>query len=389
MRARVVVVAGTRPEAIKLAPVVRAIRAGGRLEAVVVATGQHRELVAPAFALFGIRPDLDLALMRPGQSPADVVAGALGALGPVLAGAGARAVVVQGDTASALAGALAGFYAGLPVAHVEAGLRSGEAGAPVPEEGHRKLIAAVSAIHFAPTPAAGAALLAENIAPERIHVTGNTGVDALLAVDRQFGRARTLCRLVGERFAALDPNRPLVLVTAHRRENHGERLRAITAGVRLIAAGEDAQVVVLVHPNPAVRQVLEAELAGLERVTLLAPVDYLEFVWLLRRAALVLTDSGGVQEEAPVLGTPVLVLRDATERPEGIAAGVATLVGADPARIAGTARAVLRDRAVRAWMSRPLKLYGDGEAGRRVARVLARRFAPAARAPAEPARLAG
>lgn len=374
-RSVVVTVLGTRPEAVKLAPVIRAMRAGRTLRPIVVNTGQQRDLVQPVLDVFGIATDLDLGLMRPGQNPSTVVASALAALGPVVAGSGAAAVLVQGDTASTLAGAMAGFYAGVPVAHVEAGLRAGAGGVPFPEEGHRKLVAQIAAMHFAPTEAGRDALRREGIAARVIHVTGNSGVDALLAVDRQLERSPQARDFLALGFAGLDPELPIVLATVHRRENHGTRLDDICEGLRLIARHERAQVVVPLHPHPAVHATITARLAGEPRVHLLAPQGYLEFVWLMRAAALILTDSGGVQEEAPLLGRPMLILRDGTERPEAVVAGVAAIVGTDRYQIAGAARAILRDPAVAAWMSRPLRLHGAGDAGRRIARLLAEHLA--------------
>jgi UDP-N-acetylglucosamine 2-epimerase (non-hydrolysing) len=279
-------------------------------------------------------------------------------------------ILVQGDTVSALAGALAGFYAGVPVAHVEAGLRAPEPGAPHPEEGQRQLIGRVARWHFAPTRRAADALRAEGVPAGRVMVTGNSGIDALLGMARRLDGSPGLARRAAAALPRLAPDRPLVVATIHRRENRGPRLRAICAGLRAIAVAEAAQMVVTVHPSPAVAATLRSELDGEPGVTLIDPPAYPAFVQLLRRARLAISDSGGLQEEAPALGLPLLVLRDTTERPEAIEAGVATLVGADPWKIAGAARAVLRDPRVAAWMGRRLDLFGDGHAAARIAATL-------------------
>lgn len=378
------VIAGTRPELIKLAPVVRALEAGGRVRPLLGLTGQHRELAAPLLGLFGLRPAFDLQLMRPGQRPASVLARALELLGPAIARIAPAAIIVQGDTVSAFAGALAGFYAGVPVAHVEAGLRAPDDGAPQPEEGQRRMIARVAAWHFAPTPRAAEALVAEGVAGDRVAVTGNTGIDALRWVAARLRTCPETAAWAERALPPLDPARPLVVATVHRRENGGERLRAICAGLRAIATGERAQLVVSVHPSPAVSGPLRAELDGVPGIALIDPPAYPAFVALMTRARLLVSDSGGLQEEAPALGLPLVVLREVTERPEVVEAGAAVLAGADPCRIAGCARAVLRDPAVAAWMGRRLDLYGDGHAGARIAAALAQALAHE-RAGAEPA----
>ena len=365
-RTRIMVVLGTRPEAIKLAPVIAALAARPEMDVRLVITGQHRALADGVLGAFNLRPHADLDLMRPDQSAGDLVARALPPLGALLARERPAMVVVQGDTGSAFAGALAAFQARVPVAHVEAGLRTDDLASPFPEEGYRRMIGQIATLHLAPTLAAKAALRHEGVAARAIEVTGNTGIDALIAVDARMRNAPPPPGL-----PALPAGRPLVLVTTHRRENQGARLAAICEGVARIAAHEEAEIVLPVHPSPAVRVAVHARLGGVAHVHPVEPLDYTAFVWALRRAALVLTDSGGVQEEAPTLGTPVLVLRDTTERPEGVKAGVAMLVGTDPTRIAGAARAVLRDGQVRAWMSRPLKLYGKGDAGVRIAARIA------------------
>jgi len=375
-RARVMVVMGTRPEAIKLAPVMAALRRRPEIEARLVVTGQHRGLIDGVLAQFDLQPDTDLDLMRADQAAGDLTARAMLAIGALLGSGRTEMAIVQGDTGSALAGALAAFQRRVPVAHVEAGLRTGDLASPFPEEGNRRLIGQVAALHFAPTAAARAALRREGVAAHAIEVTGNTGIDALLAVD---ARVRGNTRAPG--LPDLPTDLPVVLVTTHRRENHGAPLLRICEAVERIARHEACAIVMPVHPNPAVAGVLRARLGGIAGVHLTEPLAYEAFVWLLRRAALVLTDSGGVQEEAPVLGTPVLVLRDTTERPEGVKAGVAMLVGTDPMAIAGAARAVLRDDEVAKWMGRPLRLYGKGDAAPKIAARIAAELRPGVEEP--------
>ena len=362
-------VAGTRPEAVKLSPVILALRGRGRAT-FVVATGQHRELFHEALAGFGIAADIDLAVMRRGQSPADVVGTLLPALATLCADHRPAAVIVQGDTASAFAGAQAAVYARCPLIHVEAGLRTGTSD-PFPEEMHRRAIAQLADLHFAPTPAAAAALRAENIAEAAIHVTGNTGIDALLHVAGRLAADPCLAAAQAERFAAIDRRRPLILATVHRRENHG-RIAGIAAALAALAA--DAEIVIPVHPHPAIAAPLRAALAGAQGVHLLPPLDYPAFVWLLTQATLALTDSGGVQEEAPALGVPVLVLRDSTERREGLDTGNARLVGTDPANILAAVDSLLNDPRAIGRMGEAALPYGTGDAARRIADVVEAEF---------------
>ena len=371
------VVIGTRPEAVKLAPVIAALR--GVLPVTVCATGQHRDLLDTALADFGIVPDLNLDLMRSGQRPEDVVAAALPMLRRAITATRAAAVIVQGDTASAFAGAQAGAYAGVPVVHVEAGLRSDSIAEPFPEELHRRAIAQLSTLHFAPTAAAAAALLEAGIPAAAVHLVGNTGIDALLHVAERL-TSDTAARAHAEAMLpVLDAQRPLLLATVHRRENHGARLNDIATALEQLAVQHGAQVVVPVHPNPAVRSVLEARLGHIPAIHLVPPLRYPAFVTLLQRARAVLTDSGGVQEEAPALGCPVLVLRSTTERREGVAAGTALLVGTDPGAIIAATRRLLTDDVAHARMARVALPYGDGRAATRIAAILAQTFSAAPR----------
>lgn len=358
-------VLGTRPEAIKLAPVVLELRRRGA-GVTVCLTGQHPAMARDSLADLGLVADVDLAVRRPGQAVEGFVAAALPPLAHLLARVAPAQVMVQGDTASALAGALAATYARAPLAHVEAGLRSG-AVEPFPEDMHRRVIAQLATLHFAPTDHARTLLLREGIADAVVHVTGNPVIDALrLAAARLAADAPLRERLA----AALPPlGRDLILVTAHRRENVGAPMAGIADAVARIAAGHDLDIVVPVHPNPRAGAVLEARLGSLPNVRLLPPLDYLSFVMLLGRARLVLTDSGGIQEEAPAFGCPVLVLRTATERPEGIAAGAARLIGTDPAAIvAAVADLLARPACDRAM---PVLPYGDGRAAQRIAAIVA------------------
>ena len=363
---------GTRPEAIKLAPLVLAARAHGGFTVRVCVTAQHRELLDGVLALFGIRPDFDLDLMTPGQTLTGVTSGALAGLAPVLAAARPLWTVVQGDSSTTFAAALAAFHAGVRVAHVEAGLRSGDAGQPFPEEVNRKLVGAIACLHFAPTAPARANLLREGISAARILVTGNTGIDALSLV-RERLRQDPACRAQAraalashglERFIA--PRRPLVLVTAQRRESFGAGIDAICAAIgELCARHAGVDFVFPVHPHPAVRRAVARRLAPLpaDNLVLCPPLDYLPFVVLLDGAALLLTDSGGVQEEAHSLGKPVVLMRALTERTEGQGGAMLHLAGPHRGRIVDAVAALL-DGGARAGCAS--HLYGDGRAAHRI-----------------------
>lgn len=363
-------VAGTRPEAVKLAPVILELQAQGCATR-LVATGQHRELFHDALGSFGLRADIDLAVMRRSQTPAGVVAAMLPALTRQINCHHPTAVIVQGDTASAFAGAQAAVYARCPLVHVEAGLRTGHC-EPFPEEMHRRAIAQLADLHFAPTTAAAEALRREGVAQHAIHITGNTGIDALHLAAARLAGDPALQSGLAQRFAGIDPRRPLLLVTIHRRENHGERLESVLAALSTL--GREAEIVLPVHPHPAISGPVNAALGGRPGVHLLPPLDYTSFLWLLQRAALVLTDSGGVQEEAPALGTPVLVLRDVTERSEGIASGNARLVGTDTAAILVAVTELLGNPGARARMAEATLPYGAGDAARRIVEVIRARF---------------
>ena len=361
---KVLTVFGTRPEAIKMAPVVQALQRAPELQPIVCVTGQHREILDQMLGVFGIEADYDLNVMRPNQTLEGLTAAALTALGPVLDKERPDWLVVQGDTTTAMASALAAYYRKIKVAHVEAGLRTGDKYAPFPEEVNRRVIAAIADLHFAPTQTARQALLAENHAESTIRVTGNTGIDALFwtRAEAQAGRVAGPAGLEAE----LQGKR-LVLVTAHRRENFDTGMDEICRALKTLAERfEDILVVLPVHPNPNVKGPIEAQLSDVAGIRLIAPVDYGPFVWLIDRAAIILTDSGGIQEEGTALGKPMLVMRDVTERPEAVAAGGALLVGAHADAIIGKASELLTDDALYRRMSRGSDVFGDGHAAERI-----------------------
>lgn len=366
------VVFGTRPEAIKMAPVVHAIEAHPGLEAQVVVTAQHRQMLDQVLSIFTIRPDADLDIMQPGQTLPDITSRILQGMTPVLARLRPDMLLVHGDTSTTLSTALAGFYARIPIGHVEAGLRTGDMRAPWPEEMNRRLTAPLCAMHFAPTEGSRANLLREGLAKELIHVTGNTVVDALLDVDARLRRDEVLLHSMRQRFPFLDPFKKLILVTGHRRENFGAGFERICKALANIARRRDLQIVYPVHLNPNVQEPVRRELSQLDNVHLIEPQDYLPFVYLMQQAHLILTDSGGVQEEAPSLGKPVLVMRDTTERPEAVEAGTVRLVGTDDARIESAVVQLLDDREEYARMSEAHNPYGDGLAAQRIADLIAR-----------------
>ena len=355
---RVLVAVGTRPEAVKMAPVVHALRAARRCDVRVLATAQHRQLLDQIHAFFGIVPDRDLDLMRPDQTLADLTARMLAALDPVLADERPALVLAQGDTTTVMVTALACFYRKIPFGHVEAGLRTGDVHNPFPEEMNRVLVGRMATLHFAPTRGAAANLAKEGITAN-VHVTGNTVIDALLWAAERVDTAP---------FAPPRGKR-LVLVTAHRRENFGAPFESVCTALRAIADRGDVQLLYPVHPNPNVRDVAHRVLGRHPAIRLVDPLDYPDMVAAMRACDLILTDSGGVQEEAPSLGKPVLVLRTTTERPEGVAAGAAKLVGTDRDTIIGAASRLLDDAAAYAAMARVDNPYGDGKAAQRIAEL--------------------
>ncbi|MBM4031250.1 MAG: UDP-N-acetylglucosamine 2-epimerase (non-hydrolyzing) [Planctomycetes bacterium] len=359
---------GTRPEAIKMAPVIHECRRRpGAIEPIVAAAGQHRELLEPMVGYFELRPDRRLDVMRPGQPLAELTSASLLAIDSLLAELKPDCLVVQGDTTTVMAASLAAFYRSVPLAHVEAGLRTGSLSAPWPEELNRRTVSLSAALHFAPTRRAADALRAEGVPPAAVHVTGNTVVDALLwTLARERGRAEHWER----EYAMLGPRR-LVLITGHRRENFGAGLQAICHAIATLAERfPDVEFLYPVHLNPNILQPVRAALSGRRNVHLTEPAAYPEFVWLMSRSTLIITDSGGVQEEAPSLCKPVLVTREATERPEAVEAGAAVLVGASSEAIVGHATRLLTDDGEYARRQAPANPYGDGQAARRIVDVL-------------------
>ena len=367
--ATILVIFGTRPEAIKLFPVVAALKADPRFDARVCVSAQHRGMLDQVLAIAGIVPDFDLDVMKPDQSLDELTARLLTGLGAVMDDVKPARVIVQGDTATAMAGALAAYYRKLPVDHVEAGLRSGNIYHPWPEEINRKIIGSMASLHFAPTSVSRHALLAENVDPSRVHVTGNTVIDALHWVTARIAAEPSLAGGLAELEARFAGKR-IIGVTSHRRENFGGGLEAIAEAVRQIAARSDVGIIFPVHPNPNVRRVMDAALAGLDNVALIEPLDYPHFARLLGMAHIMLTDSGGVQEEAPALGKPVLVMRETTERPEGVSAGTAKLVGTDTNRIVTEIFTLLDDKAAYEAMARAHNPFGDGTSARQIVEII-------------------
>lgn len=363
---RILFVFGTRPEAIKLAPVVRRLRESpSDFNVRVCVTAQHRGLLDQVLAAFAIEPDYDLDLMTPDQSLSQSAARILSGLEGVLAKERPDWVLVQGDTTTTFCGALAAFYQNIRVGHVEAGLRTGDLRQPFPEEMNRVLASRLTALHFAPTEWAAENLRREGVAEASVFVTGNTGIDAVLEV-RDALEAGRLKGYDGR----LDSARKLILVTAHRRESFGEGFAHICDALAALAARGDVEIIYPVHPNPNVRDIVHRRLSGKPGIQLIQPAAYVPFIDLMRRAHFLLTDSGGIQEEAPSLGKPVLVLRDKTERPEAVTAGTARLVGTDVERICREAAVLLDDREEYERRSRIHNPYGDGSAGRRIREIL-------------------
>lgn len=369
---KVCVVVGTRPEAIKMAPVILALRERPQdFEVTVCSTGQHAAMLDGAFAAFDLRPDVELEVMKPGQSLAQLTSRLLLALDTLFEETQPDLVLVHGDTTSAMAGALAAFYRQVDVGHVEAGLRTGNLLSPFPEEYNRRSVAIATRHHFAPTAAARANLVREGIDPTRVVVTGNTVIDALLLTIRNFERQPAEMSAIRGRLASqlsfAPAEHPFVLITAHRRENFGTGLDNICHSVHELAkANPGLHFVYPVHLNPKVKDVVESKLVNVGNVVLIPPQDYRDFAWLMRNCLMVLTDSGGIQEEAPALGKPVLVMRDTSERPEAIAAGTAKLVTTDPETVIRETQTLISDTAAYDAMARATNPFGDGRAAIRI-----------------------
>lgn len=366
---KILIVFGTRPEAIKMAPVVQALAADPAIDARVCVTAQHRQMLDQVLELFSIRPEYDLDIMRPGQGLYDITSNVLLELRPVLEAFRPEVVLVHGDTTTTLAASLAAYYQQIAVGHVEAGLRTGNIYSPWPEEVNRKVTGAIATLHFAPTEKAAANLRAEGVPNDRIWVTGNTVIDSLQHAVELIRTQPERERELAERFN-LDPAKRMILVTGHRRESFGDGFERICIALARLAQRQDVEIVYPVHLNPNVKGPVEANLGNLANVHLLAPQDYLPFVYLMDRSTIIITDSGGVQEEAPSLGKPVLVMRDTTERPEAVEAGTVRLVGTDVEAILSEASLLLDDAEAYAAMSRAHNPYGDGKAAGRILQAL-------------------
>ena len=372
-RARILVIFGTRPEAIKLFPVVAALKAVPGLDVRTCVTAQHRGLLDQVLAIAGLTPDVDLDLMEPGQSLDRLTARLLTGLGDVMDAEKPDRVIVQGDTATAMVGALAAYYRKVPVSHVEAGLRSGDIYQPWPEEVNRRIVAPIADQHFAPTQTAADALLRENIDPAMIHVTGNTVIDALHATRAKLAADPSLAAGLDD-IATRFADKKIVLVTTHRRENFGGGMDNIAHALGQIAQRDDVAIVFPMHPNPNVVEAMNRVLGDRPNIARIDPLDYPHFIRALGLCHIALTDSGGVQEEAPALAKPVLVMRETTERPEGVAAGTAKLIGTDPQRIVAEVTTLLDDPAAYAAMARAHNPFGDGHASERIASIVAKGF---------------
>ena len=367
---RIMVTFGTRPEAIKMFPVIFALRETGLFDVQVVVTAQHRELLDSVLALAGIKPDLDLDLMLPDQSLDGLSARILTRFGEALDRLQPDRVLVHGDTLTTMMASLACYFRRIPVGHVEAGLRSGDIYSPWPEEVNRKVTGVIADLHFAPTRTAADALRAENVPENSIHITGNTVIDALLFAQGKIA-ADPSCTPVIAPLRTRFAGKRIIAVTAHRRENFGAGMAQIAKALQQLADLDDVAIIYPLHPNPNVTGVMRSALAGRDNIALINPLDYLDFVAMMAASEIVLTDSGGIQEEAPSLGKPVLVMRDTTERPEGVAAGTARLVGADAPVIVKETKRLLYDSDAYASMSRAHNPYGDGTAGHQIAAILA------------------
>jgi len=368
---KIMSVFGTRPEAIKMAPVVKALEADSRFKSSVCVTGQHAEMLDQVNTIFGVTPDIDLKIMKAGQGLTHITTAVLEGMEAVLAQVRPDYVLVHGDTTTSTAAAIAAFYAGIKVGHVEAGLRTHNLLSPWPEEANRQLTGRLASLHFAPTALSRQNLLTENVEASAIHVTGNTVVDALLMVKARLDRGNAMSLEVREQFRFLDPSKRLILVTGHRRENHDGGIERVCEALAAISHRKDVQIVYPVHLNPKVKRAASKVLKYVDNVFLIDPLSYLPFVWMLGASYIVITDSGGLQEEAPSLGKPVLVTRDTTERPEAIDAGTVKLVGTDTAKLIASVTELLDDDKLYTQMSMAHNPYGDGKAAERIVNILA------------------
>ncbi len=367
---RVLVAFGTRPEAIKMAPVVTALATRPEIELKVCITAQHRQMLDQVIQLFAITPDFDLDLMQPGQSLTQLTCRILTGMESVFEEFKPDMVLVHGDTTTTMATSLAAYYQQIAVGHVEAGLRTGNIYSPWPEEMNRKIAGAISSVHFAPTKMARDNLLREGVPEQNIHVTGNTVIDALLNVSAKIRKDDAQRTQFDHVFDFLDPQRKMILVTGHRRENFGGGFENICQAIARLSKRDDVQIVYPVHLNPNVQSPVNRILTGCQNVHLIDPQDYLPFIYLMDRSHILLTDSGGIQEEAPSLGKPVLVMRDTTERPEAVEAGTVQLVGTDEDAIYDGVTRLLDDQDEHARMSRAHNPYGDGAAADRISKIV-------------------
>lgn len=363
---KILIVFGTRPEAIKMAPIVKEFKSCAQLDTRVCVTGQHREMLDQVLNLFDIKPEYDLDIMKRGQDLTDVTTAILSGLRDVLKDFMPSRVLVHGDTATSFAATLAAYYQQIAVGHVEAGLRTGNIYSPWPEEGMRRLTGDIADQHYTPTTSSLKNLILENIAPETIYVTGNSVIDALLDVSDKIKSESLIKRELDSKFSFIDPARKLILVTGHRRENHGDGFERICKSLKELAKRDDVEIVYPVHLSPAVQKPVNRHLKNIENVHLIEPQDYLPFVYLMKRSYLILTDSGGIQEEAPSLGKPVLCMRDTTERPAAVKAGTVRLVGTCDETIVNEVKNLLDNEMAYQVMSNASNPYGDGKSSQRI-----------------------
>jgi UDP-N-acetylglucosamine 2-epimerase (non-hydrolysing) len=371
---KILIVFGTRPEAIKMAPVVKALQNDGAFKVKVCLTGQHREMLDQVMEIFSLKADFDLSVMAPDQTLTDITSKIIQGMSTLLKEWRPDCLLVHGDTTTSFAAALAAFYEKIDIGHVEAGLRTGNRYSPWPEEMNRCLVSELASIHFSPTEQAKKNLLQENISSSDILVTGNTVIDALFMTLNHIETNEKLEEKLSEKFNYIDKNKKLILVTGHRRENHGQGFIDICQAIKKISERDDIQIVYPVHLNPNVLTPVNRILGGIKNIHLIEPLDYLSFLYLMKLSYFVLTDSGGVQEEAPSLGKPVLVMRDTTERPEAVAAGTVRLVGSDTQMITAAALKLLDNRVAYEEMSEAHNPYGDGKAAQRIINFIGTRY---------------
>lgn len=371
---KILITFGTRPEAIKISPVIRALRSSAQFDVKVCVTAQHREMLDQVLSLFELEPDFDLNLMKSGQDLTDITTGVLIGMRGIFLRWKPDQLMVHGDTSTAMAASLAAFYARIPVAHVEAGLRTGNIYSPWPEEINRRVVGRIATTHFAPTEKARQNLLGEGCDDGTIFVTGNTVIDSLLEIVKKFKSDGDLLQRMHERFSFIDFSKRLILVTGHRRENFGQGFEGICGALKVLATRPDIEIVYPVHLNPNVQEPVRRIIGQSPNIHLIDPLDYLPFVYLMSKAYLIITDSGGIQEEAPSLGKPVLVTRDNTERPEAVEAGTVKLVGTDADRILLEAADLLDNRVEYSRMAAKINPYGDGMASARIAEAMLRRI---------------